>query len=247
MTNAVEKIENKNADIIPDDPMVAMIERVVLDPNADLDKLERMLTMKERIDADRRAREFSAALSACQSAIPTVIKNKENRHTSSSYADLAAIYQAAKPIVAAHGFSFSTFPAQCERPNYQGIRWVLRHEGGHVEEDIAEVPVDDKGAKGTTNKTATHAFGSTASYGRRYLFCMIFDIATGDDTDGNAPETSQSLSEEQYRELQDLVERSGADEGKFLLAYGAKTLAEFPAKNFNAAVSQLKKKMARAK
>ena len=40
--------------------------------------------------------------------------------------------------------------------------------------------------KGTQNKTATHAFGSTMSYGRRYLKLMIFDVATTDEDDGNA-------------------------------------------------------------
>jgi hypothetical protein len=44
------------------------------------------------------------------------------------------------------------------------------------------------GPKGNQNKTATHGFGSTMSYGRRYLICLIFNITlTNEDQDGNQP------------------------------------------------------------
>ncbi|WP_420010620.1 ERF family protein [Tateyamaria sp.] len=243
-------IAHESGPMLPADPMVSMIERIALDPNADLDKLERMLAMKERLDADRRQQEFSAALSACQAEIPTVLKNKNNEQTRSKYADLASIYQAAKPVVAAHGLSFSTFPAPCEREGFQGIRWTLRHEGGHIEEGVAEVPIDDKGMKGTVNKTATHAFGSTASYGRRYLFCMIFDIATGDDTDGNVPRSIEPITADQFIILRDLIEGTNTDEVKFHLAYGHRNpetadLHEFPARFFEKAKYQLECKKAK--
>lgn len=231
------------------DPMVSMIERIALDPNADLDKLERMLAMKERLEVDRRQQEFSAALSACQAKIPTVLKNKNNEQTRSKYADLASIYKAAKPVVADHGLSFSTFPAPCDREGFQGIRWILRHEGGHIEEGDAEVPIDNKGMKGTVNKTSTHAFGSTVSYGRRYLFCMIFDIATGDDTDGNSPQTTNTINAEQFIILRDLIEEigeaDGTDKDKFYCAYGLTKdadLEQFPADKFERAKTQLERK-----
>jgi hypothetical protein len=35
------------------------------------------------------------------------------------------------------------------------------------------------------NKTQVHALGSTSSYARRYLVCMIFNVTTEDDNDGN--------------------------------------------------------------
>ncbi|GAG03212.1 unnamed protein product, partial [marine sediment metagenome] len=46
-------------------------------------------------------------------------------------------------------------------------------------------PLTDKGIKGSTMMTPAHARGSAIAYGRRYLHCMIFNIDTSDDTDGN--------------------------------------------------------------
>lgn len=243
MTEVAKFTDHAPAYERPADPMVSMIERVVMDPQADLDKLERMLAMKERMDAESARRQFSEAMAACQSEIEPVARNKTNDQTRSRYADLAAIYTACKPIIAKHGFSFSTFPASSEKPGYMGVRWTLRHEAGHEESDVAEIPLDDKGMKGTANKTQTHAFGSTASYARRYLFCMIFDIATGDDNDGNrnAPDT---VSADQYIALRDKLEHSGMPEATFHAAFGHRDpdnadLHEFPASRFDEAMKRL--------
>jgi hypothetical protein len=45
--------------------------------------------------------------------------------------------------------------------------------------------LDDAGKDGTKNKTGIQAMGSTVSYLRRYLVCMIFNVSTDDDNDGN--------------------------------------------------------------
>ena len=237
---------SKQAGMLPADPMVSMIERVVMDPNADLDKLERMLAMKERMDAEAARRSFSDAMAACQAEMEPVARNQNNDQTRSRYADLAAIYKACKPICARHGFSFSTLPAASDKPGMMGVRWTLRHQSGHEESDVAEVPIDDKGMKGTANKTQTHAFGSTASYARRYLFCMIFDVATSDDNDGNRRTDSATISAEQFIELRDLIEETNTDFDKFVLAFGGTpgqaTLEQFPAASFEKAKQMLLRK-----
>jgi len=242
---ALAKSEAAQASL-PADPMVSMIERLVMDPKSDLDKLERMLSMKERLDADSRKRMFNEAMSACQAEIAPIARNKRNSQTDSNYADLAAIYKAAKPILDRHGFSFSTFPASSEKQGYMGIRWVLRHSAGHEEADVAEIAMDDRGLKGNVNKTQTHAFGSTASYARRYLFCMIFDIAT-EDNDGNqrAPDT---VSAEQFIALRTKLEESGMAPKLFHQAFGHKdpdnaNLTEFPAARFSEAMERLSQYM----
>ena len=132
-----------------------------------------------------------------------------------------------------------------------GVRWTLRHQSGHEESDVAEVPIDDKGMKGNANKTQTHAFGSTASYARRYLFCMIFDVATSDDNDGNSHAAHATVSAEQFIELRDLIAETDTDFDRFVLAFGGKpgeaTLEEFPAASFDKAKQMLLRKKQEAK
>ena len=64
----------------------------------------------------------------------------------------------------------------------------VSHSAGHTRTYQCDMPSDGKGAKGNDVMTKTHAAGSAASYGMRYLLKMIFNIAIGeDDTDGNPP------------------------------------------------------------
>jgi hypothetical protein len=234
-------------DIVQHDPMVSMIERVALDPTADIDKLERMLAMKERMETQAAVTAFNEALAAAQAEMPTVIARHNNDQTRSKYAKLADIYDVCKPIAAKYGFSFNVVPVAGGREGFMSMKWTLRR-GAHSESDVSEIPTDDKGMKGTANKTGTHAFGSTTQYARRYLFCSVFDIATENDDDGNAAgrAESQTVSAEQYVIIRDLLESSGMDPVKFHAAFGHKNpteadLKQFPANRFDDAKARLEK------
>ena len=70
----------------------------------------------------------------------------------------------------------------------------VSHSAGHTRTYQCDMPADGKGAKGNDVMTKTHAAGSAASYGMRYLLKMIFNIAIGeDDTDGNPPPAAVPL------------------------------------------------------
>jgi hypothetical protein len=203
------------------DPMLSMIERVVLDPNASIEKLERMLAMKERLEdraleESRREQEraYYRAFADCQQELRVVARNKKNTQTSSRYADLAAISEAADPVIRKHGFSTSFQPAGNTDKGNQLIKWRIAHRDGYVESGVAELPKDNVGAQGKVNKTDMHAFGSGATYGRRYLKLMLFDIATADD-DGNAAGGDGPISTEQVDELIRLADEMGVDKAKF--------------------------------
>jgi hypothetical protein len=226
-----------------------MIERVATDPNASVEALERMLAMKERID-DRRLEEqkreqqqaYYTAMATCQSKLKVVVKNKENKHTGSRYADLAALAESVDPVIHAHGFTLSFQPAGMNDKGEQLIKWTVAHSAGHIESDVAAVPVDAAGSQGKVNKTPMQAFGSTNSYGRRYLKLMLFDIATGDDNDGNAAGTT-FIKEDKVDELLDLAEKAGADKAKFCEKLGVNSFAEIAGRDFYKAKSWLQQKM----
>ena len=115
----------------------------------------------------------------------------------------STIARAIKPVYAAEGFSVSFGEKKAEREGYIHIEGVLRHMAGHSETYSLELPIDDKGIKGTANKTQLHATGSTYTYGRRYLTCLMFDVATGDDTDGNQP--IEPITKEQVQEINVII------------------------------------------
>ena len=123
--------------------------------------------------------------------MPTVNKTKRNDHTRSSYADLADIEEQAMPVAYAHGFSVSFTPAGQDGSGNLLIDWTLMHEEGHTKTGQAGFPLDVAGSGGKVNKTGIQAMGSTMTYGRRYLVCNLFNIATGDDRDGNGAAAPQ--------------------------------------------------------
>ncbi|RVC47623.1 ERF family protein [Mesorhizobium sp. M4A.F.Ca.ET.090.04.2.1] len=252
MNSAVEirKDDRFEVDHRPD-PFIQMIERVVLDPQASVEKLERMLQLRnEEVENNRRrAREdaefvakraYFAAMSKCQTELPVVTKNRKNDHTKSTYADLAAIEEQAMPIIHKHGFAVSFQPDGYNELGELRILWEISHEEGHVRNGDAGIPVDGAGSQGKVNKTGTQAFGSTATYGRRYLLCMLFNISTGDDRDGNAIGKGAPISEDQLRQLWAIMDEVGASADKFCEVYDIQAVPDLPASMFDDAVQNLR-------
>ncbi len=62
---------------------------------------------------------------------------------------------------------------------------MLSHIDGFTRRYAHDVPIDGVGMKGSMNKTATHAYGSTLAYGERYALVGAFNIPTSSDDDGN--------------------------------------------------------------
>jgi hypothetical protein len=216
--------------------MLATIERIVMDPTIPLERLERMLAMKERMedrareDEKRQAQNaYFAAMSRCQAELPVVTKTRKNTHTNSNYADLAAIEEQAMPIIHRHGFAVSFQPDGYNDRGELRILWEISHEEGHARNGAGEIPVDGAGSQGKVNKTGTQAFGSTATYGRRYLLCMLFNISTGDDNDGNAPrQDTRCITEEQAIDLRERIDAIGASVRKFCLYFKIDGVAQLP-------------------
>ena len=76
----------------------------------------------------------------------------------------------------------------------------MSHSAGHTRKYSTEMPADGKGAKGNDVMTKTHAFGSATQYGMRYLIKMIFNIAIGEDDDGNAAGQLTHMNPERFSE-----------------------------------------------
>lgn len=166
--------------------MMALIQRAASDPTIDMDKMERLIALKDRMDAKQAEADFNAALSRVQANMGRVAADRENKQTKSFYATYSALDKAIRSIYTGEGFSLS-FSTEDSPEGTVGMVCYVSHAAGHTRTYKAVVPSDGKGAKGGDVMTKTHAFGSGTSYGMRYLLKMIFNIAIGeDDDDGNA-------------------------------------------------------------
>lgn len=161
-----------------------MIE-LAISKGADLDKLEKLLTLQERWDANEAKKAFNSCMVEVHKNIPMIGKSLKNEQTHSKYASLDNIIFETKAIYTEQGFSISFHEGVTEKPEHIRVCADVTHRLGHKEPYFYDVPMDGKGLKGNANMTPIHAKASSTSYGRRYLMCMIWNIPTGDDNDGN--------------------------------------------------------------
>jgi len=237
MTESLEQVKTDRTAIIStsDNPMMALLEKVMTDPDLSVDKLEKFMDIQQKHEDREAEKRFNEALNSSQSGIELVFKNKHNSQTNSDYADYEAVNIVARPVYTKHGLSlaFTNFESKLE--GHYGVRAELRHNAGYSKTYDANVPIDNKGIKGSVNKTATHAFGSSVSYGKRYLLVMIFNISTlVQDNDGNGPPV-EFISDEQVEELERLIEDTGTSKIKFLKLGKIDTLHQISKHNFDGA------------
>lgn len=175
--------------------ILAVISRAASDPSVDMEKLERLLNMHERIIGKQAEAAFNAAMCAAQAKVGRVAADATNPQTHSRYASYAALDRVLRPVYSEHGFSLSFDTADSPLAEHLRVICHASHNGGHTRSYHVDMPADGKGAKGGDVMTKTHAAGSAMSYGMRYLLKMIFNVAIGDaDDDGNAAGGQQKPS-----------------------------------------------------
>lgn len=218
--------------------LMEVIARAASDPNVDADKMERLWQLHERISARQAEIAFNTAMNACQAEIPAVFRNKINEEKSSRYADLEQLDKVSRPIYTRHGFALSFGTADCPLPGHARQTCLVSHIGGYSRLYQADIPLDLTGPKGNPNKTGVQGFGSSMSYGQRYLTKLIFNIAlTNEDNDGEGEKAA--VSEEQIANIRAMLTELGKDEKKFLTWAKVRALSEIPAANYSEVIKTL--------
>lgn len=257
------KLKTQSAEIIDAQPaqpvpavrqdsgvVLTIIEKMAAMENIDIEKMEKFLEMKERIDdraredEDRAAkRDFFADLAMAQRDVPVVVKNRKNTFNNTTFADLAAIEAAAMPVIRDHGFSVSAKSVPGAEQGMQRVLFRVAHRNGWVDEYSDDFPLDNQGTGGKASKTNIQAKGSTVTYARRYMLCAYFNIAIA-DTDGapQQPAAPQELTAAQAKELYTLIEETGTDEAQFLKAAKAASVEAISPARFDGLRTRLLQK-----
>lgn len=213
--------------------LVAVIERAARDPNVDIDKLERLIAVHERIHTRNSEAEFNTAMADAQAEMRPVSADASNPQTRSRYASYAKLDRAIRPIYTKHGFSLSFDEGECDKPDWVRVLCYVSHNSGFSRTYKRDMPADGKGARGGDVMTKTHAVGAAGSYGARYLLKGIFNIAVGeDDRDGNGLDQYEMISADQCAELRRLIASAGTTEEAFCKRIHVGTLPELSAENF---------------
>lgn len=207
---------------------LGIIERLAVNPDVDVAKLEKILEMQERILNKNAETEFNIAMSEMQPKIDILKKTKKAHN--SNYTPYDEIERQVKPIYTRYGFSLS-FNTQRngETTIYIG---TLSHKSGHSRAAQIELPEDTSGSK-----NAIQARASTISYAKRYLASMLLNIVTTDeDNDGNSFGT---ISDEKVKILSDLLKETNTEEKNFVGYFGISKISEIKESDYKQAYSLL--------
>lgn len=169
--------------------IIKAITQAATDPNVDVEKMERLWAMHEKIAARDAEQSFNDSMTRAQADMGRISADAVNPQTRSQYASYAQLDRNLRPVYTKHGFSLSFNTGKSDKPDHISVLCYVSHSAGHTRPYSVEMPADGKGAKGGDVMTKTHATGSAMSYGMRYLLKLIFNVAIGeDDDDGNGAE-----------------------------------------------------------
>jgi len=195
------------------DEFLALIEKVVLNPEIDAEKLKVIVGLKLQLEDRAAEKGFDAAMQEAQKEVQALSWDKVNKESNNSrWVSFPKIDEMLKPIREKFGFSESfgvepELPAPTLMMMYSDVTY-RGPEGTHRRRFHLPMSISGEGPKGGGVMTAAQAVGNGSSLGMRYLEKLIWKIpmlVDKDDNDGNA--IRPTVSEGQARILRDLFDR----------------------------------------
>jgi hypothetical protein len=132
---------------------------------------------------------LAAALAAAQAEMPSVLMNAVNPFLKNKFADLGAVIETSRPVLAKHRLSVTQFPIS--DGDRIGVTTTLMHESGEWISQSVSLPLSDE--KG---KSAAQVAGSIITYLRRYSWSSVLGLYADEDTDGSHPRQAQEAEKQ---------------------------------------------------
>lgn len=173
----------------------ADLVRYALESGADLDRLERLMDMQIKWEANEARKAFAEAMAEFKKNPPTIYKDKhvefrtDKGVTAYDHATIGNVVEKIVAALADHGFSHKWTPARSEG-GMISITCVITHRLGHSEETTLEAGLDQSGGKNNIQ-----AMISTKSYLERHSLLAATGLATRDtpDDDGRKAERAADV------------------------------------------------------
>lgn len=239
--NAIVEARPTEPVVVRDRPAVTPMQmlQAALDQGADLAKLEQLMALQERWEANEARKAYVVAMARFKQNPPEILKRKRVRFESQKgttdymHATLADVCAAAIKGLADVGISHRW---DVEQQNDRiTVHCVLTHEQGHSERTTLTGSADQSG-----NKNAIQAIGSAVSYLQRYTLLAATGLATKDiDDDGRGASNIELITENQILDIEALITEVGANREQFLRFCKIDRIDDMPVSKYKAAVAAL--------
>lgn len=165
--------------------------RYALDSGADLDRLEKLMELQERHEANKARMAFVEAMAEFKKAAPTIYKDKNVSFPGTSYnhATLGGICEAVIGLLADNGISHDWDTKQ-PSSGMIVVTCTLTHKMGHSKSTSLEAPPDNSG-----KKNGIQQISSAITYLQRYSLLGACGLATKDMSDDDGRGIAQAPEE----------------------------------------------------
>lgn len=214
--------------------------RMAVEGKADLDKLEKLLAIQERWEANEARKAYHIAMANFKASPPKIDKDRKvsfatsTGRTSYNHASLANVTEKISAELSKHGLSASW---KTKQNGGILVTCKITHIRGHSEETTLSAPADDSGSK---NKI--QAIGSTITYLERYTLLALTGLATYDQDDDGKTGPIEYISKEQVKKIKDLAVELKIDKKLFLDYMGIESIEKMPKADFKKAMVAIQTK-----
>lgn len=205
---------------------------------ADLDKLEKLLSLQERWEANEAKKAYYKAMADFKSNPPQIFKDKTVAfsQTRYSHASLGNVVEKITGALSKHGLSHSW------RVKQNGVIEVtcrITHESGYFEETSISAEADKSGAK-----NAIQSIGSAITYLQRYSLLAMTGLATEDQDNDGQSSVSETISEQQAATIEEYLETLKDKVGRksFLKFFKIESVSDMPKERYQEAINIFKAK-----
>ncbi len=211
-----ELIEKNEQAVLPSTSTPADLLAVAVSQGADLDKLEKLMELQERWEANEARKAYVRAMNEFKAHAPEIVKDREVAYNTSSgttayrHASLHNVTQTIIEALAEHGFSHRWNVEQLDGGQIR-VTCVITHEMGHSESTPLQAGPDQSGGKNNIQAVA-----STVSYLERYTLLAATGLATKEmDDDGRGSEI-EYITEDEALAIHAKITDNDIDLAKFL-------------------------------
>ncbi len=185
----------------------SMLLTMAVQQGADLDRLERLMALQERWEANEARKAFVEAMTAFKAEPLEIFKRKhvefttrDGDTTSYKHATLSDVTDVVVPAMARHGLSHRWDVEQ--RDGRVFVTCVVTHRQGHSETVKLDSAPDASGKKNAIQQVA-----SAIQYLQRYSLLAIVGLATKDTHDDDGRGAGEPLDDDQAAQVSATVER----------------------------------------
>lgn len=228
MSTELSTYTEEPAPVAVDDGAESSLIRLAIERGVDVEVLERLVALQERVTERNARAAFFEALAGFQEDCPVIrkvstakIDTRSGGQFSYTFAPLEEVTQTIRPHLRRHGLSYSWDVEPGDK--HLSVICVLRHVDGHEERASFPVPID-----GGARMSAAQANGAALTYGKRQSLTSVLGLTTADEDKDAARRHAVDASELTDREAADLsalMDEVGVDRKRFLAWLGVDSIA----------------------